>query len=159
MDPTKNLDENLDDFNTLCTELVNSGEEMKGVDQAVILLNSLSDSYKEIKAALKYGRDKLSVDMVLDALRTKELELKSEKKENDALFVKGRQSQHQNSRGRSFRGRGKTSSLEGNILIMSNRETRSNLVETLVMLTLVTKVASLAIIVTKRVITNGSVHN
>lgn len=70
MDPSKNLEENLDDFNTVCTELENSGEEVKGVDQAVILLNSLPESFKEIKAAIKYGRDALTVDVVLDALRT-----------------------------------------------------------------------------------------
>lgn len=95
MDPSKKLEENLDDFNVVCTELANFGEEVKGVDQAVILLNSLPKSFKEIKVAIKYGKDKLTVDMVLDALRTKELELKIEKKDSDALFVKGKQPQQQ----------------------------------------------------------------
>lgn len=81
MDPSKNLEENLDDFNVVCTKLANSGKEIKSVDQAVILLNSLPESFKEIKAAIRYGRDTLTVDVVLDALRTRELEMKSEKKD------------------------------------------------------------------------------
>lgn len=90
MDSSKTLDENLDDFNRICLELASTGEKMSDENQVVILLNSLPESYKEIKAAIKYGRDSLTLDTVLSALRSKELEMKSEKKDAEVLFTRGR---------------------------------------------------------------------
>lgn len=63
MDSSKSLDENLDEFNKICLELAGTGEKMSDENQAIILLNSLPDSYKEIKAAIKYGRDSLTLDL------------------------------------------------------------------------------------------------
>lgn len=98
MDAEKTLEENLDDFSTICTKLQNIGEEIKDQDQAVILLNSLPDSYKDVKAAIKYGRDAMTVDKIIDSLRMRDLELKLEKKEPEALFVKDNQKQHHRGR-------------------------------------------------------------
>lgn len=91
MEPSKSLEENLDDFNVICTELQNTGETVNEKDQAVILLNSLPESFKEVKSAIKYGRDELTLDKILNSLRLRDLELKLEKKEPEALFVKDRQ--------------------------------------------------------------------
>lgn len=41
------------------------------------------------------------------------MELKIEKKDPDALFVKGKQPQQSNSRGRNYRGRGQNSQSRG----------------------------------------------
>lgn len=60
MDPSKSLEENLDDFNIICTKLANLGEKVKLDDQAVILLNSLPEPFKEVKSAMKYGSDKVT---------------------------------------------------------------------------------------------------
>ncbi|KAL2497738.1 cysteine-rich RLK (RECEPTOR-like protein kinase) 8 [Abeliophyllum distichum] len=49
-----------------------------GIDEykAIILLNSIPEAYKDVKSAIKYGRDDLTVDMFINALRSKSRELK-----------------------------------------------------------------------------------
>lgn len=64
-------------------------------NQVVILLNSLLKKYKEIKCAIKYGRDTLSLDVVLNSLRSKELELRTDKKDTEALYVKNKHNKGQ----------------------------------------------------------------
>ncbi|XP_022868749.1 uncharacterized protein LOC111388305 [Olea europaea var. sylvestris] len=48
------------------------------LEENLILLNSISDKYKDIKAALEYGREELIVDYITNALRNKALEIKAE---------------------------------------------------------------------------------
>ena len=81
MNSSKSLDENLDEFRKLTIELANSGEKesMSDENQAIIILNSLTDTYKEVKSAIKYGRTQITLDEVVSALRSKEFEIKSEK--------------------------------------------------------------------------------
>lgn len=55
-----------------------------------LLLNSLPKNYKEVKAAIKYVRDSLSLDTVLDVLRSKDFEIKSEKKGGKSFSHKGK---------------------------------------------------------------------
>lgn len=60
---------------------------------AVVLLNSISDRYRDIKVALEYGRDELTTDLIINALRNKALEIKFETKNNysgDTLLAKGK---------------------------------------------------------------------
>lgn len=45
--------------------------------------------YKEVKSTIKYGRDNLDMDIVLNALRSKEFEMKLEK-DSEALIARGR---------------------------------------------------------------------
>lgn len=49
MDPNKSLDANLDEFNKIALEIANIEEKMSEENKVVILLNSLPDSYKEVK--------------------------------------------------------------------------------------------------------------
>lgn len=56
-------------------------KKLDGENQVVILWNSLPEKYKEVKSAVKYGRDSLTLDILLNYLRSKELELKTEKKD------------------------------------------------------------------------------
>ncbi|TXG68247.1 hypothetical protein EZV62_003182 [Acer yangbiense] len=85
MDPSKGLGQNLDEFKRMTIELANAGENEKLSDEneAIILLNSLPDSFRYVKAAIKYGRTSLSLDECISALKSKDLELKTERKDND----------------------------------------------------------------------------
>ncbi|TXG64459.1 hypothetical protein EZV62_011453 [Acer yangbiense] len=84
MDASKGLGENLDDFKKMTIELANAGvdEKLSDENEAIILLNSLHDSFKDVKAAIKYGRTSLSLDECISALKSKDLELKMEKKDS-----------------------------------------------------------------------------
>ena len=52
MDPSKGLEENLDDFDKITIDLANIDEKINDEIQAIILLNSLPDSFKEVKLPL-----------------------------------------------------------------------------------------------------------
>ena len=92
MDPLKNLEENLDEFKKIAVSLANIDEKISDENQAIIILNSLPNSFKDLKAAIKYGRETLSLDDVLGALRSRDLEIKIEKKGIfEGLQVRGRQ--------------------------------------------------------------------
>ncbi|TXG52803.1 hypothetical protein EZV62_021972 [Acer yangbiense] len=110
MDQSKSLEDNLDDFTKLNIELANadSTEALSDENQAIIVLNSLPDSYKDLKAAIKYGRDSLTLEDVLGALRSREMEMRSEKKAStgEGLNVRGRTEKKNSSR----KGRGKSRS-------------------------------------------------
>ena len=86
MDPSITLEENLDDFKVSTIGLTNIDEKISDENQAIILLNSLPDSYKDMKTAIKYGRESFSLEEVLVALRSRDLETKEEQKSN---FVEG----------------------------------------------------------------------
>ena len=91
MDPSKSLEENLDEFNKITEGLTNIDEKISNENQAIIILNSLPDSYKDLKLAIKYGRESLSLDDVLGPLRSRDLEMKFEKKgSSEGLQVRGR---------------------------------------------------------------------
>ena len=91
MDTTKDLDANIDDFNKLCLDLSNCDQKFSDEHFAVILLNSLPDSYREIKNAIKYGRESLTYEVVVNALKSRDLELESETKDRgEGLTVRGR---------------------------------------------------------------------
>ena len=82
MDPYKSLEENLDGFKKITMSLANIDEKISHENQAIIILNSLPDTFKDLKTAIKYGRESLSLDDVLGALRSRDLEIKFEKKGN-----------------------------------------------------------------------------
>ncbi|TXG46818.1 hypothetical protein EZV62_026112 [Acer yangbiense] len=93
MDPSKGLVQNLDEFKKMTIELANADENKKLSDEneAIILLNSLPESFKDVKAAIKYGRSSLSLEECISTLKSKDLELKIERKDNgENLFARGR---------------------------------------------------------------------
>ena len=69
MDTSKDIDSNLDDFNKLCLDLSNCDQKFTDEHYAVILLNSLPDSFREIKNAIKYGRESLTFKVPVNALK------------------------------------------------------------------------------------------
>ncbi|TXG63668.1 hypothetical protein EZV62_010662 [Acer yangbiense] len=110
MDASKSLCQNLDEFKKITIELANAGVDEKLSDEnvAIILLNSLPDSFKDVKAAIKYDRTSLSLEECILALKSKDLELKMEKKDSgENLFVRGRQlvrNENNNSNNNSYDG-------------------------------------------------------
>ncbi|KAA0054895.1 Retrovirus-related Pol polyprotein from transposon TNT 1-94 [Cucumis melo var. makuwa] len=91
MDQSKSLEENLKEFQKIVVDVNNIDEKMSNENQAVILLNSLlSETYQEVKAAIKYGRDSLTMNIVLDAVKTRNLEIKKEHKDGELLMARGR---------------------------------------------------------------------
>ncbi|KAA0051753.1 copia-like retroelement pol polyprotein [Cucumis melo var. makuwa] len=65
MNDAKSMDENLDEFKRLSFEINQTKEKLGKESEAIILLNSLPDTYKEVKVAMKYGRDNISTDSVI----------------------------------------------------------------------------------------------
>lgn len=94
MDPLKALELNIDDFKKVTIELTNIGEAISDENHVVILLNFLPKSFDAIKAAVEYGRDILSLDVVITTLSSKELEMKLGNKTMfsgaDVLYIRGR---------------------------------------------------------------------
>jgi len=111
MDPSKTLEENLDDFKVITIGLTNIDEKISDENQAILLLNSLLESYKDMKIVIKYGRESLSLENALVALRSRDLEVKKDKKSNTA---KGLQVQGKFDRRPQSRGRGVTRSQSRN---------------------------------------------
>ena len=114
MNVAKNLEQNLHDFLRMMIELANSGENEAFSDekQAIILLNSLPDTYKEVESAIKYGRTSITPEETVSTSRSKELELKTEKlslssSNGENYYPTGRPQQ----KGNGNKGRGKSKSI------------------------------------------------
>lgn len=96
MDPIRTLNANLCDFKKATIELTNIGEEISDENQAVILLNSLPEAFDAIRAAIEYGREDLTLGVVVSAFRSKELFMKFSNKtmfgnqSGDALSIRRR---------------------------------------------------------------------
>ncbi|XP_038889933.1 uncharacterized protein LOC120079695 [Benincasa hispida] len=56
MDYAKSLTENLNEFKRLSLEFRSIGDNIGEENEVFILLNSLPDSFKDVKATMKYGR-------------------------------------------------------------------------------------------------------
>ncbi|KAL5564372.1 hypothetical protein UlMin_027536 [Ulmus minor] len=74
MDTSKTIDQNLDNFNKLILDLGNFGKKFKDEDVSVILLNSLPESFNEVRSVIKYGRDSLTTSIVINAIKSKYFE-------------------------------------------------------------------------------------
>lgn len=88
----KNLHDHMDEFNKLCLDLENINVEYDDEDKALVLLHSLPKSYETFVDILKHGRETLSLEDVIGALNSKDLQRKNEQKEQsgDSLIVRGR---------------------------------------------------------------------
>lgn len=79
MNSSKDLDGNLDVFNKLVQDIVNCRESVFETYKDIILLNAIPNTYREVKNAIKYGRDTLMSEIVVDSFRSKEMEIRAEK--------------------------------------------------------------------------------
>lgn len=75
MDSSKDLEENLNDFKRMTSNLDDIDHTIEDETQAIILSNSLCDKYKDVKYGIMYGMDTLNFDIVISSLRSKDLEI------------------------------------------------------------------------------------
>ena len=93
MDEHKSLKDNKNEFLKIIQDLESISVEIDEEDQAVILLNSLPKSYSNFVETLKYGRQTLKLEEVVEAISSKDSENKMRDKHNgdsEALNVRGR---------------------------------------------------------------------
>ena len=65
MNSSKTLEQNLDTFNKLQLDLCNTRKKFDDEDVAVILLNSLTKSFEDVKTTIKYGKYSFSSVIVI----------------------------------------------------------------------------------------------
>lgn len=76
--------------------------------KTIILLNVIPDTYKEVKNAIKYSRDTLTPEIVINSLRSKEFELRSERKYGEVHMIRGRPKfKNQEESSKKWKGRSK----------------------------------------------------
>ncbi|KAL0431231.1 UNVERIFIED_CONTAM: hypothetical protein Sradi_0749100 [Sesamum radiatum] len=93
LDLSKNIDENVDEFTKLVQDIKLTGD--KNIDDytPIVLLNAIPETYSDVKAAIKYGRDNVSLDTVISGLKSKVIDLKTSSPSQDQQevnFVRGR---------------------------------------------------------------------
>ncbi|KAK4386043.1 Retrovirus-related Pol polyprotein from transposon TNT 1-94 [Sesamum angolense] len=79
LDMSKNIEENIDEFTKLVQDIKLTGD--KNIDDytPIVLLNAIPNVYSDVKAAIKYGRDNVSLDTVINGLKSKEMDIKTNK--------------------------------------------------------------------------------
>ncbi|KAL0407098.1 UNVERIFIED_CONTAM: cytochrome [Sesamum latifolium] len=93
LDLSKNIDENIDEFTKLVQDIKLTGD--KNIDDytPIVLLNAIPETYSDVKATIKYGRDNVSLDTVINGLKSKEMDIKINKtnqSSSEVNFVRGR---------------------------------------------------------------------
>ena len=104
MHERQKLHGHMDDFNKLCLDLENIKVKYDDEDKALVLLHYLPKSYETFVDILKHDRDTLTLDDVIRALNSKELQQKVEGKNTagDVLALRFRSVKRDpRSRGRS----------------------------------------------------------
>lgn len=90
----KDVDENIDNFTKLVQDIKLTSDKSVYEYFPIISLNVIHDSYSDLKSAIKYGRDNISLDNVVNGLESKEMDLrvnKGSKNSGEVNSLKGRQ--------------------------------------------------------------------
>ena len=97
LDLNKDIDWNLDVFTKLIQDIKLTGDKYIDNYTPVVLLNAIPDSYNDVKSAIKYGRDTITLDIVVNGLKSKELDLRqngggssSSRGSDEVMHVRGR---------------------------------------------------------------------
>ncbi|CAM8959458.1 unnamed protein product [Rhodiola kirilowii] len=99
MNSARTIDENLDEFLKMSLMLRDTPHVLDETSLVMILMNAIPDSYHVVKDAFQYTGDVPSYDRFCTALKTGELELKSQKsKSASGLFVKSNKSSFGNNK-------------------------------------------------------------
>ncbi|KAL0329437.1 UNVERIFIED_CONTAM: putative mitochondrial protein [Sesamum radiatum] len=90
LDMSENIEENIDEFTKLVQDIKLTGD--KNIDDytPIVLLNAIHEVYSDVKAAIKYGRDNVSLDTVINGLKSKEMDIKTNKtsqSHNEEIFT------------------------------------------------------------------------
>ncbi|KAL2230353.1 UNVERIFIED_CONTAM: Retrovirus-related Pol polyprotein from transposon TNT 1-94 [Sesamum indicum] len=122
LDLSRNIDENLDDFTKLIQDIKLAGDKYIDEYSPIVLLNAIPESYSDVKAAIKYGRDDINLETVISGLKSKELDLKINKpsqNQHEINMVRGRTKfrnhRHSRSRSRYNNSRSKSRPRENNL--------------------------------------------
>ncbi|KAL0340055.1 UNVERIFIED_CONTAM: hypothetical protein Sradi_4522300 [Sesamum radiatum] len=76
LDLSKNIDENIDDFTKLIQDIKLTGDKNIDDYSPIVLLNAIPETYGDVKAAIKYGRDNVNLETVVSGLKSKEMDLR-----------------------------------------------------------------------------------
>nr|AAC62132.1 copia-like retroelement pol polyprotein [Arabidopsis thaliana] len=94
MQDSKTLEENVDEFQKMISDLNNLQIQVPDEVQAILILSALPDSYDMLKETLKYGREGIKLDDVISAAKSKELELRDSsggsRPVGEGLYVRGK---------------------------------------------------------------------
>ena len=105
------MNEHLNNFNKILTNLKNLDDHINDEDKALLLLNSLLDTYDHLTTTLLYGKEKIMYVDVSNTLVNNEFRRKDKSANRDSAFTvrgrtitrryTGRGKSHSNTRGRS----------------------------------------------------------
>ncbi|XP_042056455.1 uncharacterized protein LOC121801050 [Salvia splendens] len=76
LDLSKDIDDNVHRFQKLVQNIKRSGDKTIDEYTSIALINVMPDSYSDVKAVIKYGRDFAPLDLIISSLKSKELELR-----------------------------------------------------------------------------------
>ncbi|KAK4395819.1 Retrovirus-related Pol polyprotein from transposon TNT 1-94 [Sesamum angolense] len=88
---SKNINENID-FTKLIQDIKLTGDKNIDDYSLIVLLNAIPETYGDVKAAIKHGRDNVNLETVVSGLKSKEMDLKTNKpsqNQNEVNFVRG----------------------------------------------------------------------
>ncbi|KAK9066710.1 hypothetical protein SSX86_014033 [Deinandra increscens subsp. villosa] len=111
MSPGKSIEEHIDDFNKIVIDLENIENSIDDEDQAILFLASLPSSYMHFVDTMMYGRETISMEEVISALNSKELQRRIEGKDevnSDGLLVRGRGEYRGNKKKPGYRSKSKS---------------------------------------------------
>lgn len=78
MHQRKSINENIDAFTNLVLDVKSLGVKIEDEDQAMILFTLLPKVFDQLRDTLKYSKDSLSLQGVLNAIHAKEIDLRIE---------------------------------------------------------------------------------
>ncbi|KAL0366971.1 UNVERIFIED_CONTAM: hypothetical protein Sradi_3587200 [Sesamum radiatum] len=93
LDLSKNIDDNIDEFAKLIQDIKLTADKSIDDYSPIVLFNAIPDTYNDVKSAIKYGRDSVNLETVINGLKSKEIDLKRNKlsqSNNEVNIVKGR---------------------------------------------------------------------
>ncbi|KAL0456583.1 UNVERIFIED_CONTAM: Retrovirus-related Pol polyprotein from transposon TNT 1-94 [Sesamum latifolium] len=93
LDLSKNIDDNIDEFTKLIQDIKLTGDKSIDEYSSIVLLNAIPDTYNDVKSAMKYGRDSVNLETVINGFKSKEIDLKTNKpsqSNNEVNMVRGR---------------------------------------------------------------------
>ncbi|KAL0411600.1 UNVERIFIED_CONTAM: hypothetical protein Slati_3749700 [Sesamum latifolium] len=93
LDLSKNIDDNIDEFTKLIQDIKLTSDKSIDEYSPIVLLNAIPDTYGDVKSAIKYGRDSVNLEIVINGLKSKEIDLKTNKSSqsnNEVNMVRGR---------------------------------------------------------------------
>ncbi|KAL2237702.1 UNVERIFIED_CONTAM: hypothetical protein Sindi_0961900 [Sesamum indicum] len=87
LDFSKDIDENLDDFTKLVQDIKLTGDNNIDEYSPIMILNAIPYTYSDAKAAIKYGRDSVNLDTLVNGLKSKEINQKINKPSDNPYDV------------------------------------------------------------------------